>query len=76
MPKLNWKSYEELVKDIYEQLGKASGVKILGYGKDCKYMGKSEVEHQISQSRCLPFLENSYIIPQASAFSLPFSPHP
>ena len=38
-------SYEELVKDIYEQLGKASGVKILGYGKDCKYKGKSEVEH-------------------------------
>ena len=49
MPKLNWKSYVELVKDIYEQLGKASGVKILGYGKDCKYMDKSEVEHQISQ---------------------------
>lgn len=47
MPKLNWKSYEDLVKDIYEQLGKASGVKILGYGKDCKYKGKSEVEHQI-----------------------------
>ena len=47
MPKLDWKSYEELVKDIYEQLGKASGVKILGYGKECKHTGKSDVEHQI-----------------------------
>ena len=47
MPKLDWKSYEELVKDIYEQLGSASGVKILGYGMSCKYKGKSGVEHQI-----------------------------
>jgi len=47
MAKLDWKSYEELVKDIYEQLGKATGVKILGFGKDCKYKGKSQVEHQI-----------------------------
>lgn len=47
MPKLDWKSYEELVKDVYEQLGKASGVKILGYGNNCKYTGKSGVEHQI-----------------------------
>ena len=47
MPKLDWKSYEELVKDIYEQLGSASGVKILGHGMSCKYKGKSGVEHQI-----------------------------
>jgi len=47
MSKLDWKSYEELVKDIYEQLGSASGVKILGYGNGCKRKGKSGVEHQI-----------------------------
>lgn len=47
MTKLDWKSYEELVKNIYEQLGQASGVKILGYGNSCKYEGKSGVKHQI-----------------------------
>ena len=47
MAKLDWKSYEELVKDVYEQLGKATGVRILGFGKDCKYKGNSQVEHQI-----------------------------
>lgn len=47
MRKLDWKSYEELVKDIYEQLGSNGGVKILGHGNDCKYKGKSGVEHQI-----------------------------
>ena len=45
--KLDWKSYEELVKDIYEQLGKISNVLILGYGNKCKQTGKSGVEHQI-----------------------------
>lgn len=44
---LDWKSYEELVKNIYEELGRASGVKILGHGSSCKYKGKSGVEHQI-----------------------------
>jgi len=47
MKKLDWKSYEELVKYIYEQLGKASNVKIIGYGSSCKCEGKSGVEHQI-----------------------------
>lgn len=47
MAKLDWKSYEELIRDIYEQLCKATGVKILGYGRDCKYKGNSQVEHQI-----------------------------
>ena len=44
---LTWKSYEELVKNVYEQLGQAAGVKILGYGSSCKRTGKSGVEHQI-----------------------------
>lgn len=47
MNKLDWKSYEELVRDIYESLGKASNVKILGYGNGCKQKGNSGVEHQI-----------------------------
>lgn len=47
MNKLDWKSYEELVKNIYEQLGRVSGVKILGHGSSCKFKGKSGVEHQI-----------------------------
>ncbi len=44
---LDWKSYEELVRYIYETLGKASNVKILGHGNQCKIRGKSGVEHQI-----------------------------
>lgn len=47
MKKLDWKSYEELVKDIYEQLGQASNVKILGHGNSCKREGLSGVDHQI-----------------------------
>lgn len=44
---MDWKTYEEVVKYIYEQLGKSSGVKILGYGASCKVDGKSGVSHQL-----------------------------
>lgn len=44
---LDWKSYEELTKDIYEKIGQDHGVKIIGHGNNCKYKGKSGVEHQI-----------------------------
>ena len=44
---MNWESYEDMVKYIYEQLGKLDGVKILCSGSDCKVMGKSGVNHQI-----------------------------
>lgn len=44
---MDWKSYEEVVKYIYEQLGKSSGVKVLGYGASCKIKGKSGVSHQL-----------------------------
>lgn len=44
---MDWKSYEELVKDIYQELGKKTGVEIKGFGKDCKVTGKSGVTHQI-----------------------------
>ena len=40
-------SYEELVKDIYEALGKAYGVEILGWGRSCKVPGNSGESHQI-----------------------------
>lgn len=44
---LDWKKYEEITKYIYETLGKESGVKIKGYGNNCKVKGKSGVSHQI-----------------------------
>lgn len=44
---MNWQSYEETVKDIYERLGKTAGIKILGWGPNCKVKGKSGVNHQI-----------------------------
>ena len=42
-----WQSYEELVKDIYQALGKAAGVIIECWGPSCKVQGKSGVCHQI-----------------------------
>ena len=44
---LDWKKYESITKYIYETLGKESGVKIEGYGNNCKVKGKSGVNHQI-----------------------------
>lgn len=44
---MDWKNYEEVVKSIYETLGKNSGVTIECFGNTCKVRGKSEVEHQI-----------------------------
>ncbi len=43
---MNWQSYEETVKDIYEKLGE-SNIEILGWGSDCKVKGRSGVNHQI-----------------------------
>jgi hypothetical protein len=44
---LDWKTYESITKYIYETLGKQSGVKISGYGNNCKVIGKSGLSHQI-----------------------------
>ncbi|MCE2452145.1 MAG: restriction endonuclease [Nitrospinae bacterium] len=44
---MDWQSYEELVKDIYQELGKATGVKIECWGRSCKVQGKSGVYHQV-----------------------------
>lgn len=44
---MEWQDYEEITRHIYATLGKAHGVKIEGYGKDCKVKGRSGVEHQV-----------------------------
>ena len=44
---LDWKTYEEVVRDIYKALGKDKGVSIKCYGTPCKVVGKSGVSHQI-----------------------------
>lgn len=44
---LDWKGYEAITKYIYETLGKKYGVKVVGYGRNFKVVGKTGVEHQI-----------------------------
>ena len=47
LKKLDWKKYEFITKYVYETLGKASEVKIDGFGPTCKLIGKSGVTHLI-----------------------------
>ncbi len=44
---VRWQDYEELVKDIYQALGQASGVTIECWGRSCKVEGPPGVFHQI-----------------------------
>ena len=44
---MKWQDYEELVKDIYQELGKAIGVTIECWGRSCRVRGKSGEYHQI-----------------------------
>ena len=44
---MNWHSYEELVKDIYEKLGESGNIEILCWGSTCRVQGNSGVSHQI-----------------------------
>ena len=44
---MDWHSYEELVKDIYEVLGKSGNIRIVCWGPACKVRGKSGVDHQV-----------------------------
>lgn len=44
---MNWQSYEELIKDVYQELGKVNGVRIECWGPSCKVRGKSGVDNQI-----------------------------
>jgi hypothetical protein len=44
---MDWQTYEETVRNIYETLGENYGVYIEGFGNNCKRIGKSGVQHQI-----------------------------
>ena len=44
---LSWEDYEELAKDIYQALGKAHGVEIECWGRNCKVTGRSGEVYQI-----------------------------
>ena len=44
---IRWQDYEELVKDIYEVLGRANGVTIECWGSSCRVEGPPGVFHQI-----------------------------
>lgn len=45
--KLDWQTYELITKYIYETLGQQYNINIEGYGRDCKIIGLSGVQHQI-----------------------------
>ena len=44
---VRWQDYEELVKDIYEALGKANGATIECWGGSCKVEGPPGIFHKI-----------------------------
>jgi hypothetical protein len=44
---LNWEDYEAITQYIYGALGEQQGIKVIGYGQNCKVKGKSGVNHQI-----------------------------
>jgi hypothetical protein len=44
---MNWETYEQTVKNIYEVLGASKGVKIECYGNSCKCTDQTGLKHQI-----------------------------
>lgn len=44
---LDWKEYEAITQYIYGALEQKYGVKVVGYGRNCKVKGKSGVTYQI-----------------------------
>jgi hypothetical protein len=44
---INWEEYEAITQYIYGALGAQDGIKVKGYGHNCKIKGKSGVEHQV-----------------------------
>ncbi len=44
---MDWQSYEELTKNIYEELGKADGVTVECWGSTCRVQGASGTPYQI-----------------------------
>ena len=45
--KLDWEGYEAITQYIYGALGAQNGIKVKGYGRNCKIKGRSTVEHQV-----------------------------
>ena len=51
---IHWEDYEELVKDIYQALGRANGVTIECWGRSCKVEGfpwRMPPNRRLDQSR-------------------------
>lgn len=44
---MDWKNYEKTTAQIYAELNNFDDIQIIGYGNDCKVLGKSDVKHQI-----------------------------
>ncbi|MEJ5995224.1 restriction endonuclease [Pedobacter sp. Du54] len=44
---IDWKEYGDITRFIYGNLGHKEGIKIIGFGKDCKVTGRSGLEHQV-----------------------------
>jgi hypothetical protein len=44
---LNWEEYEAITKYIYGAMGEKYGIKVIGYGRNCKVKGKSGATYQI-----------------------------
>ena len=44
---LNWEEYEAVTQYIYGALGEKYGIKVIGYGRNCKVRGKSGITYQI-----------------------------
>ena len=44
---MDWKNYEKTTAQIYAELNNSDDIQIIGYGNDCKVLGKSDVKHQI-----------------------------
>lgn len=44
---LDWEEYEAITQYIYGALGEKYGIKVIGYGRNCKVKGKSGVTYQI-----------------------------
>lgn len=44
---LDWSEYEAITQYIYGALGEKFGIKVIGYGRNCKVKGKSGVTYQI-----------------------------
>ncbi|WP_161554576.1 MULTISPECIES: restriction endonuclease [Sinomicrobium] len=44
---LDWEEYEAITKYIYGAMGEKYGIKVIGYGRNCKVKGKSGATYQI-----------------------------